>query len=108
MYSRACGLFWKVGRSAGASLLQGTAVAVLELLLSALFYGRVYRHAVRTGLLGAIQRGGRGVSAGHTAIPWRVAPPLVSTAPIMIGAGVLGSLLPLRFSAWACRPARSA
>ena len=35
----------------GALLLQGTAVAVLELLLSALFYGRVYRHAVRTGLL---------------------------------------------------------
>ena len=33
------------------------------------------------------------------AIPWRVAPPLVSTALIMIGAGVLGSLLPLRFSA---------
>ncbi len=29
---------------------------------------------------------------------WRVVPPLVSTALIMIGAGVLGSLLPLRFS----------
>lgn len=32
-------------------------------------------------------------------IPWRVAPPLVSTALLMVGAGVLGSLLPLRFSA---------
>jgi len=35
----------------GALLLQGTAVAVVELLLAAYFYGRVYRHAVRTGLL---------------------------------------------------------
>src|SRR5271170_732109 len=34
-----------------------------------------------------------------TAIPWRVAPPLVSTALIMFGSGFLGSLLPLRFSA---------
>jgi predicted MFS family arabinose efflux permease len=33
------------------------------------------------------------------AIPWRVAPPLVSTALIMIGSGFLGTLLPLRFSA---------
>jgi len=33
-----------------------------------------------------------------TGIPWRVLPPLVSTALIMLGAGVLGSLLPLRFS----------
>jgi MFS family permease len=33
------------------------------------------------------------------AIPWRVLPPLVSTALIMLGAGFLGSLLPLRFSA---------
>jgi MFS family permease len=32
-------------------------------------------------------------------IPWRVALPLLSTAFIMFGAGVLGSLLPLRFSA---------
>jgi MFS family permease len=32
-------------------------------------------------------------------IPWRVAPPLVSTALLMIGSGYLGSLLPLRFSA---------
>jgi ABC-2 type transport system permease protein len=32
-------------------LLQGSSVAVLELLLAAYFYGRVYRHAVRTGLL---------------------------------------------------------
>jgi ABC-2 type transport system permease protein len=32
-------------------LLQGLLVAMLELLLAAYFYGRVYRHAVRTGLL---------------------------------------------------------
>jgi predicted MFS family arabinose efflux permease len=32
-------------------------------------------------------------------IPWRVSLPLVSTALIMFGAGTLGSLLPLRFSA---------
>jgi ABC-2 type transport system permease protein len=35
----------------GASLLQGALVAALELLLAAYFYARVYRHAVRTGLL---------------------------------------------------------
>jgi MFS family permease len=34
-----------------------------------------------------------------TAIPWRVAPPLVSTALLMFGSGFLGSLLPLRFAA---------
>jgi len=33
------------------------------------------------------------------AIPWRVSLPLVSTALIMFGAGIMGSLLPLRFSA---------
>ena len=33
------------------------------------------------------------------AMPWRVAPPLISTALLMIGSGFLGSLLPLRFSA---------
>ena len=32
-------------------LLQGTAVAIAELLLAAYFYARVYRQAVRTGLL---------------------------------------------------------
>src|SRR5471032_1971217 len=32
-------------------------------------------------------------------IPWRVAPPLISTALIMLGSGFLGTLLPLRFSA---------
>jgi ABC-2 type transport system permease protein len=32
-------------------LLQGTAVAALELLAAAYVYGRVYRRAVRTGLL---------------------------------------------------------
>lgn len=37
-------------------------------------------------------------------LPWRVAPPLVSTALIMLGAGVLGSLLPLRFSALGLSP----
>src|ERR1017187_8322465 len=41
---------------------------------------------------------------GATAIPWRVVPPLVSTALMMIGAGVLGSLLPLRFSAMGYSP----
>jgi ABC-2 type transport system permease protein len=35
----------------GILLLQGSLVAALELLLAANFYGRVYRHAVRTGLL---------------------------------------------------------
>ena len=39
-----------------------------------------------------------------SAIPWRVAPPLISTALIMVGAGVLGSLLPLRFSAMGYSP----
>src|ERR1700682_6616926 len=34
-----------------------------------------------------------------TAIPWRGAPPLISTALIMLGSGFLGTLLPLRFSA---------
>jgi MFS family permease len=42
--------------------------------------------------------------AVNTAIPWRVAPPLISTALIMIGAGVMGSLLPLRFSAMGFSP----
>jgi ABC-2 type transport system permease protein len=32
-------------------LLQGSTVAAAELLLAGYFYGRVYRHAVRTGLL---------------------------------------------------------
>jgi MFS family permease len=32
-------------------------------------------------------------------VPWRVAPPLISTALIMLGSGFLGTLLPLRFSA---------
>ena len=35
----------------GALLMQGTAVCLLELILAAYFYTRVYRHAVRTGLL---------------------------------------------------------
>jgi len=33
------------------------------------------------------------------AVPWRVVPPLVSSALLMFGSGFLGSLLPLRFSA---------
>jgi MFS family permease len=37
--------------------------------------------------------------AHRAALPWRVAPPLISTALIMIGSGFLGTLLPLRFSA---------
>ena len=32
-------------------LLQGSMVAISQLLLAAYFYGRVYRYAVRTGLL---------------------------------------------------------
>ncbi len=35
----------------GALLAQGAAVAALELLLAGLVYGRIYRHAVRSGLL---------------------------------------------------------
>ena len=42
--------------------------------------------------------------ADAAAISWRVAPPLVSTALIMVGAGVMGSLLPLRFSAMGYSP----
>lgn len=38
------------------------------------------------------------------AIPWRVAPPLISTASVMVGAGVMGSLMPLRFSAMGMSP----
>ena len=33
------------------ALLQGGGCAALELLLAGFFYGRVYRYAVRTGLL---------------------------------------------------------
>jgi MFS family permease len=42
--------------------------------------------------------------AAPDAIPWRVVPPLLSTALSMLGAGVLGSLLPLRFSAMGLSP----
>ena len=51
------GLIGKLVSAAGkrdeliSLLLQGSVVAVFELLLAAYFYGRVYRHAVRTGLL---------------------------------------------------------
>ncbi|HMK87375.1 MAG TPA: MFS transporter [Steroidobacteraceae bacterium] len=37
-------------------------------------------------------------------IPWRVVPPLLSTALIMLGAGTMASLLPLRFSAMGLSP----
>jgi MFS family permease len=49
---------------------------------------------------------GVAVAAGRNsaAIPWRVVPPLASTALTMVGAGVLGSLLPLRFSAMGFSP----
>jgi ABC-2 type transport system permease protein len=39
------------GSFPGTLLLQGSAVAVLQLFLAAYFYARVYRHAVRTGLV---------------------------------------------------------
>jgi len=39
------------GAFPAALLMQGVAVAVAELLLAAYYYARVYRHAVRTGLL---------------------------------------------------------
>jgi MFS family permease len=42
--------------------------------------------------------------AESAAIPLRVAPPLVSTALIMVGVGILGSLLPLRFTAMGLSP----
>jgi len=38
------------------------------------------------------------------ALPWRVAPPLVSTALIYLGAGVLATLLPLKLSAQGLSP----
>ncbi len=38
------------------------------------------------------------------ALPWRVAPPLISTAVIYVGTGILGTLLPLRFSALGLSP----
>jgi MFS family permease len=42
--------------------------------------------------------------AAGVALPWRVAPPLVSTALIYVGIGVLATLLPLRFSAQGLSP----
>ena len=38
-------------------------------------------------------------STATQAIPWQVSLPLVSTALMMFGAGIMGSLMPLRFSA---------
>ncbi|MBS0394355.1 MAG: MFS transporter [Proteobacteria bacterium] len=42
--------------------------------------------------------------ASRAALPWRVAPPLLSTALVYTAAGVLGTLLPLRFSALGLTP----
>ncbi|MBS0374810.1 MAG: MFS transporter [Proteobacteria bacterium] len=42
--------------------------------------------------------------ASAAALPWRVVPPLLSTALVYLGAGVLGTLLPLRFSAQGLSP----
>jgi MFS family permease len=52
-----------------------------------------------TGAVGAVGAVGGAGAAARPGIPWRVVPPLISTALLMIGSGVLGSLLPLRFSA---------
>jgi MFS family permease len=42
--------------------------------------------------------------AGDVGLSWRVAPPLVSTALLYLGVGVLATLLPLRFSAQGLSP----
>jgi MFS family permease len=42
--------------------------------------------------------------ATGVALPWRVTPPLLGTALVYIGAGVLATLLPLRFSAQGLTP----
>jgi len=42
--------------------------------------------------------------AGGMGLSWRVAPPLVSTALLYLGVGVLATLLPLRFSAQGLSP----
>jgi MFS family permease len=42
--------------------------------------------------------------AGRTGLSWRVAPPLVSTALLYLGVGVLATLLPLRFSTQGLSP----
>ena len=41
---------------------------------------------------------------GRVGLSWRVAPPLVSTALLYLGVGVLATLLPLRFSAQGLSP----
>lgn len=43
--------------------------------------------------------------AAGEALLWRVAPPLISTALVYVGAGLLATLLPLRFSAQGLSPA---
>ena len=42
--------------------------------------------------------------ATGAALPWRVAPPLLGTALVYVGAGVLATLLPLRFAAQGLTP----
>ena len=49
--SKECAACSAARRIPARCLLQGAAVAAIELLLAAYFYGRVYRHAVRSGLL---------------------------------------------------------
>ena len=39
-----------------------------------------------------------------SALPWRVAPPLISTALVYLGTGILGTLMPLRLSAMGLSP----
>ena len=53
---------------------------------------------------GAFRMQAAAVTRAPVSVPWRVAPPLLSTALIMLGAGILGSLLPLRFSAMGLSP----
>lgn len=39
------------GQASGAALVQGAVLALVELLLACVFFGRIYRQAVRTGLI---------------------------------------------------------
>ncbi|MBV8306785.1 MAG: MFS transporter [Gammaproteobacteria bacterium] len=43
-------------------------------------------------------------AARRTGLSWRVAPPLISTALLYLGVGILATLLPLRFSAQGLSP----
>src|SRR5208283_5136766 len=64
---------------------------------------RLASHPLHASRAKVVPRAG-GERGAVTAIPLRVAPPLVSTALTMVGAGVMGSLLPLRFSAMGLSP----